>query len=156
MATNNPTWGEERIADELLLKIGIQISPRSVRRYMPKDPQRPKAPTQRWMTFVRNHAKAISCCGLLHCGDGDISRPLCAGDHGDWNTAHRSRERDATSNGLVDAATVPRMCHRRRGLQVHHSRPGQHLFASTGFLTPNVGSESVENAVPVSASECIL
>jgi putative transposase len=59
MATNNPTWGEERIADELLLKIGIQISPRSVRRYMPKDPQRPKAPTQRWMTFVRNHAKAI-------------------------------------------------------------------------------------------------
>ena len=23
MATNNPTWGEERIADELLLKIGI-------------------------------------------------------------------------------------------------------------------------------------
>ena len=25
MATNNPTWGEERIADELLLKVGIQI-----------------------------------------------------------------------------------------------------------------------------------
>ena len=25
MATNNPTWGEERIANELLLKIGIQI-----------------------------------------------------------------------------------------------------------------------------------
>ena len=30
MAKNNPTWGEERIADELLLKIGIQISPRTV------------------------------------------------------------------------------------------------------------------------------
>jgi hypothetical protein len=26
MATQNPTWGEERIADELLLKIGIRIS----------------------------------------------------------------------------------------------------------------------------------
>src|SRR5262249_9360362 len=25
MATNNPTWGEERIANELLLKIGIRI-----------------------------------------------------------------------------------------------------------------------------------
>src|ERR1700680_1269711 len=25
-AENNPTWGEERIANELLLKIGIQIS----------------------------------------------------------------------------------------------------------------------------------
>jgi len=27
MATQNRTWGEERIADELLLKIGIRISP---------------------------------------------------------------------------------------------------------------------------------
>src|SRR5262249_60455028 len=59
MSTHNPTWGEERIADELLLKIGIRISPRTVRRYMPKDPKRPTVPSQRWMTFVRNHAKAI-------------------------------------------------------------------------------------------------
>jgi putative transposase len=59
MASNNPTWGEERIANELLLKIGIQISPRTVRRYMPDRPDRPKIPSQRWMTFVRNHAKAI-------------------------------------------------------------------------------------------------
>jgi hypothetical protein len=29
MAQSNPTWGEERIADELLLKIGIRISPRA-------------------------------------------------------------------------------------------------------------------------------
>jgi len=59
MASNNPTWGEERIANELLLKIGIQISPRTVRRYMPDHPKRPKVRSQRWMTFVRNHAKAI-------------------------------------------------------------------------------------------------
>src|SRR3989441_8188225 len=59
MANSNPTWGEERIANELLLKIGIQISPRTVGRYMPKSPTRPVDPSQRWMTFVRNHAKAI-------------------------------------------------------------------------------------------------
>ena len=59
MAQSNPTWGEERIADELLLKIGIRISPRTVRRYMPKTPVRPAHPKQRWTTFVRNHAKAI-------------------------------------------------------------------------------------------------
>jgi putative transposase len=59
MAWNNPTWGEERIANELLLKMGIRISPRTVRRYMPDGPKRPNAPPQRWMTFVRNHAKAI-------------------------------------------------------------------------------------------------
>jgi len=29
MASENPTWGQERIADELLLKLGIRISPRS-------------------------------------------------------------------------------------------------------------------------------
>jgi putative transposase len=59
MATKNPIWGEERIADKLLLKIGIRISPRTVRRYMPQAPVRPEDPKQRWMTFVRNHAKAI-------------------------------------------------------------------------------------------------
>jgi putative transposase len=50
--------GEKRIAHELLLKLGIQISPRTVRRYMPRKP-RPQVPSQRWMTFVRNHAKAM-------------------------------------------------------------------------------------------------
>jgi len=42
-----------------LLKIGIQISSRTVRRYMPKTPRNPADPNQRWMTFIRNHAKAI-------------------------------------------------------------------------------------------------
>src|SRR5262249_12302163 len=34
-------------------------SPRTVRRYMPLPPKGQKTPTQRWMTFVRNHANAI-------------------------------------------------------------------------------------------------
>jgi len=59
MAMNNPTWGEERITNELLLKLGIQISPRTVRRYMPPQRQGRKAPAQRWMTFVRNQANAF-------------------------------------------------------------------------------------------------
>jgi len=65
MARNNSTWGEERIADELLLKIGIQISPRTVRRYMPTEPKPPGMTSQRWMTFVRNHAKAIIACDFF-------------------------------------------------------------------------------------------
>jgi hypothetical protein len=62
---SNPTWGEQRIADELLLKIGIQISPRTVRRYMPNNPKRPADPSQQWMTFVRNHAKAVIACDFF-------------------------------------------------------------------------------------------
>jgi transposase InsO family protein len=51
--------GEERIANELLLKLGIQLSPRTVRRYMPSRPRRPKPGTQAWSTFVRNHARSV-------------------------------------------------------------------------------------------------
>jgi putative transposase len=66
MAQENRTWGEERIADELLLKLGIRVSPRTVRRYMPiqRGPLR-RDPSQRWMIFVRNHAKAILACDFF-------------------------------------------------------------------------------------------
>ncbi len=36
MATHNPNWWEKQIAAELLLKVGIQVSPRAVRYYMPR------------------------------------------------------------------------------------------------------------------------
>ena len=65
MARENPTWGEERIANELLLKLGLRVSPRTVHKYMPKrvDHGRGKrALSQRWSTFVRNHAQAIVAC----------------------------------------------------------------------------------------------
>ena len=66
MASDNPAWGEERIAAELLLKVGIRISPRTVRRYMPKDRGPRRGPSsQRWMTFVRNHAKGILACDFF-------------------------------------------------------------------------------------------
>ena len=65
MARENPTWGQERIANELLLKLGLRVSPRTVRKYMPKrlDHGRGhRAPSQRWRTFVQNHAQAIVAC----------------------------------------------------------------------------------------------
>jgi putative transposase len=65
MARDNPTWGEERIANELRLKLGLCVSPRTVRKYLPKHPcrtRRPCMPSQRWRTFVRNHAQAIVAC----------------------------------------------------------------------------------------------
>ncbi len=66
MAHENPTWGEERIAAELLLKLGIRVSPRTVRRYMHLDGGPGKrVSSQRWMTFVRNHAQAILACDFF-------------------------------------------------------------------------------------------
>lgn len=64
MATNNPTWGQERVADELSLKLGILVSPRTVKKYWPEGlsagPRR--VSSQRWRTFVRNHASALVAC----------------------------------------------------------------------------------------------
>ena len=62
MATSNVTWGEERIAHELLVKLGIRVSPRTVRKYMPSQDDSDRGArhsSQRWATFVRKHAKAI-------------------------------------------------------------------------------------------------
>ena len=62
MAMSNPSWGEERIANELLLKLGIRVSPRTVRKYMQLHPWEQPRGDQRWSTFVRNHASAILSC----------------------------------------------------------------------------------------------
>src|SRR5215467_3236675 len=62
MARDNPPWGQERIANELLLKLGLRVSPRTVRKYMPKRLDRGpgrRTTSQPWSTFVRNHAQAI-------------------------------------------------------------------------------------------------
>ena len=57
MAIENGSWGEERIADELLVKLGIRVSPRTIRKYMRKRlPGQPRG-DQRWATFLKNHAR---------------------------------------------------------------------------------------------------
>jgi transposase InsO family protein len=65
MANENPLWGEERIANELLLKLGLRVSPRTVRKYMPKRPPGRARGDQRWSTFLRNHARAIVACDFF-------------------------------------------------------------------------------------------
>jgi len=65
MALENPTWGQERIANELLLKLGLRVSPRTVRKYMPRHcvggPGR-RCQSQRGSKFIRNQAKGIVAC----------------------------------------------------------------------------------------------
>jgi putative transposase len=66
MARANRTWGEERIAAELLLKLGVAVSPRTVRRYMRRPmPSRPSSSSQTWSTFVRNHARETLACDFF-------------------------------------------------------------------------------------------
>jgi putative transposase len=67
MAAENTIWGEARIADELRLKLGLRVSPRTVGKYLCEGggPRRTPDPKQRWMTFVRNHAKGIVACDFF-------------------------------------------------------------------------------------------
>lgn len=66
MAAENVVWGEERIANELKLKLGIRVSPRTVGKYLRNQgPKREPDPKQRWLTFVRNHAKVMVACDFF-------------------------------------------------------------------------------------------
>src|SRR5438477_2833484 len=51
MALANPLWGAPRIHGELL-KLGLDVSQRTVGRLMPR---RAKPPSQTWRTFLENH-----------------------------------------------------------------------------------------------------
>jgi hypothetical protein len=63
MARENPSWGQERIANELLVKLGLRVSPRTIRKYLRESPSagNPRR-DQRWSTFLKNHAEAIIAC----------------------------------------------------------------------------------------------
>jgi putative transposase len=55
MSAANPLWGAPRIHGELC-KIGIDISERTVSRFLPR---RHTRPPQTWRTFLANHVEAL-------------------------------------------------------------------------------------------------
>jgi len=75
MVAENPTWGAPRIHGELL-KLGFDLSERSVSRWVRRAPRDPD-PAERWLTFLRNHREAIAAMdfftvptltfGILYC-----------------------------------------------------------------------------------------
>jgi len=63
MSRDNPLWGSERIRGELL-KLGIVVSNRSIRRYRWREPEGRKR-GQGWRTFLRNQLKGIWAADLM-------------------------------------------------------------------------------------------
>src|SRR5438094_8255528 len=62
MSRENKLWGTERIRGELL-KLGIVVSNRSIRRYRWRGPRRP--PSQTWRTFLSNQAHHLWAADLF-------------------------------------------------------------------------------------------
>jgi putative transposase len=60
MAKENRLWGAERIRGELF-KLGIEVSKRTVQRYMPKE-KKTGSSGQNWATFLKNQAAGIWAC----------------------------------------------------------------------------------------------
>src|SRR5260370_42576917 len=75
MVVENPTWGAPRIHGELL-KLGFDISERTVSRWVQRAPKDPE-PARRWKAFLQNHREAIAAMdfftvptltfGVLYC-----------------------------------------------------------------------------------------
>jgi putative transposase len=88
MAGENPSWGEERIANELLLKLGLRVSPRTIRKYLPKLPAAPGGSPrrdQRWSTFLKNHADAMIACDFCVVASATFGLFTCLWS---WNMRH--------------------------------------------------------------------
>jgi putative transposase len=62
IAAENPLWGQERIAGELS-KLGIQVSPRSVAKYLGYRSPGPRSAG--WMAFLRAEGHHIWACDWL-------------------------------------------------------------------------------------------
>jgi len=65
IANENPSWGEERIANELLLKLGIRVPARTVNKYLSRRPRGRPRGDLRWSTFLRLHAQGIIACDFF-------------------------------------------------------------------------------------------
>src|SRR5271166_6585410 len=125
MARDNPSWSEERIANELLLKLGLRVSPRTIRKYLAESPFAPVgAPRgdQRWSTFLKNHAQAIIACDFCVVAAVTFSDSVCVCGHGTSFTPDHSRQRDSPSRRGLDSPTTGRSHSFRPRLPFYHPR----------------------------------
>ena len=148
MALANPLWGAPRIDGELL-KLGLDISQRTVARLMPP---RPKLPSQTWRTFLQNRIADLvpstssscqprpsgcstcswSCCIIAgrSCTSMSPIPPLPPGRRNKLSKRSPMTRRRATSSAIETASTAAsfgdgsRACASPR-FSRHHAPPGR-------------------------------
>lgn len=103
MAAANRTWDEERIAAELRVKLGLAVSPRTVRRYMRRNNRSYRGEsTQSWATFLHNHAAAVLACDFFVVVTATFQRLYV------FVVLDEASIRSASSRGPGDSARCPR------------------------------------------------
>jgi hypothetical protein len=154
MDREKPTWGEERIADELMLKLLIRVSPRTVAKY--RDMDRPRGVSnQRWKAFIQNHAKAIVACDFFISLTATF-RVLyvfvameMAPDEFFISTLHRIQRLNGQFNNSVSSS--PSIIR-----PVRSPRPGFHIFHRTRRGVGEHGGSGSENAGSHAEGERVL
>ncbi len=87
----------------LLLKLGLRLSPRTVRKYMPKRPKGAPRGDQRWLTFVRNHAQTIVVCdfGVAVTATSQLLYVFVVMEHGSRRVLHASVTRHPRAHWML-------------------------------------------------------
>jgi len=75
MVKENKLWGAERIRGELL-KLGIELSKRTIQKYMPKE-RNELGSSQTWATFLKNQAHSIWACDFTVVNDCCSGSGMC-------------------------------------------------------------------------------
>ena len=136
MARENPSWGEERIANELLLKLGLRVSPRTIRKYMPKSPPANGHASGRPAVgdFSKESRSGDHRVRLLRRGDRDLPNPLRVGGDGARFASIDSPQCDGPSDCRLDSPTAARNHPIRPRVSFHHPRPRCDLFRRVGHF----------------------
>ena len=133
MAMENPLRGEERIANELLSKLGVRVSPRTVRKYMPKRPPGRPRGDQRWSTFLRNTPRR-SLPATSSSRSRRLPTVLCLGSNRAWLASAGALQHHPTSDRGLDAVTTAGGGRLRERLSTPSPRSRQDLCEKLGRI----------------------
>jgi hypothetical protein len=159
MARENPTWGEERVAAELSVKLRILVSPRTVRSYWPP-PSSPRGTrrtsSQHWRTFVHNHAEFLVACDFLVAVTARfrVLYVFVVMEVGSRQILHYNVTAHPTAGWTVQQ--VSRGLSQRSPLSVSDSRPRLDLFDRRRRGAEVLRAEGAAHAGAGTEGECIL
>jgi hypothetical protein len=105
-----------------LLKLGFNISERTVARYLRGLRPRAGKPDQRWKTFLANHREVIVAFDFLHCTHVDVQAAVLL-PHRAWPAQDSALQRYRSSHIGMGCAAVAGNLPRGGPIPLHHLRP---------------------------------
>jgi len=122
MRVENPGWGAPKIHGELL-KLGFNVSERTVARYLRRLRPRSGKRDQHWKAFLANHREVIVAFDFLHCTHVDVQAAVLLPSHRAWPAQDSALQRHRSSHVRMGCAAVAGNVSRSASIPVRHLRP---------------------------------